>query len=244
MYNIKLVLRFDGSRYHGWQIQPEDISIQQLVTDALCDLTGESVTLIGCGRTDARVHANEYVCNFKTNCEIPADRYPYGLNERLPDDIVCVLSEAVDESFHAKNSVKSKNYVYKIINTRFPDPFYNGRAWHVKYKLDIAKMQEASRFFLGTHDFLGFASSGFSAKSTVRTIYRLDVYEKDGVVIIDVEGNGFLYNMVRIIAGTLVWVGVGKIKAEDMADIISSCDRERAGITAPPDGLYMWGVKY
>jgi len=244
MLNIKLTLRFDGARYHGWQIQPEDISVQQTVTDALCDLTGEKINLIGCGRTDAHVHAEEYICNFKTNANIPADKYPYGLNVRLPEDIVCLKSEAVADDFHAKHSAKVKNYVYKIQNTQFSDPFLAKRAWYVKYKLDLEAMQKAAQSFVGTHDFRGFASSGLSVKTTVRTIFDISVYKEDDIITIDVKGNGFLYNMVRIIAGTLVWVGCGKIKASDMPDIIASGDRERAGITAPPDGLYLRGVEY
>lgn len=244
MQNIKLTLRFDGAKFHGWQIQPEDVSVQQLVTDALTELTGEKVNLIGCGRTDAHVHAQEYICNFKTNSDIPADKYPYGLNIILPDEIVCLCSEAVEEDFHAKRSAKSKNYIYKILNTRFHDPFYVNRAWHVKYPLDIEAMQKAAQYFIGTHDFRGFASSGLSVKTTVRTIYDLSVYKDGDIITIDVVGNGFLYNMVRIIAGTLVWVGSGKIKAEDISDIIASGERERGGMTAPPGGLYLKGVEY
>lgn len=244
MQNIKLTLRFDGAKFHGWQIQPEDVSVQQLVSDALFELTGEKVNLIGCGRTDAHVHALEYICSFKTNANIPADKYPYGLNVLLPDEIVCVRSEAMADDFHAKHSAKSKNYVYKILNTRFHDPFCVNRAWHIKYPLDIKAMEKAAASFIGTHDFRGFAASGLSVKTTVRTIYDISVYKDGDIITIDVVGNGFLYNMVRIIAGTLVWVGSGKISADDMPEIIASGKRERAGMTAPPDGLYLKGVEY
>lgn len=244
MKNIKLTLQYDGYAYHGWQIQTNAATVQETVQNALSELTGERISLTGCGRTDAGVHAVSYICNFKTECDIPPERYSFALNTRLPDDIVCRHSEEAAEDFHAKYSAKKKNYIYKILNTRFPDAFLRHRAWHVKERLDIEKMQLAARAFVGTHDFVGFASAGLTVKTTVRTIYKSEVYRSGDLIIIDLEGSGFLYNMVRIIAGTLVYVGTGRIAAEDTADIIASCDRRRAGITAPPDGLYLLGVEY
>lgn len=244
MQNIKLTLRYDGSSYHGWQIQNNAVTVQQTVTDAIKKITGESVNLIGCGRTDAGVHANRYICNFKTKSLIPPERYSYALNTHLPADIVCVKSSVEDDEFHAKYSAKKKNYVYRILNSEYPDPFLRKRAWHIKGRLDIDEMSRAAEAFVGTHDFAGFASSGLTVKTTVRTIYKCRVYNDGECLIIDIEGNGFLYNMVRIIAGTLVWVGMGKLRADDMSDIIKSCDRKRGGITAPPDGLFLWGVEY
>ncbi len=244
MQNIKLTLRYDGSAYHGWQIQNNAVTVQQTVTDAIKKITGEDVNLIGCGRTDAGVHANRYICNFKTNSHIPPERYAYALNTHLPDDLVCVRSDVVNDEFHSKYSAKKKNYIYRILNSEYPDPFFRNRVWHIKGSLDTHEMLRAAEAFVGTHDFSGFASSGLTVKTTVRTIYKCEVYKEGDIITVDIEGNGFLYNMVRIITGTLVWVGMGKLRAEDMSDIIRSCDRTRGGITAPPDGLFLWGVEY
>lgn len=242
--NIKLNLKYDGTAYHGWQIQKNAITVQETVKKALEKITGENITPIGCGRTDTGVHAENYICNFHTHSSVPADRFAYALNALLPDDIVCTGSEAVNGTFHAKNSAKKKRYVYKILCREFPDAFLCRYAWHYKYPLDLDKMRRAAKAFIGEHDFIGFASSGFTVKTTVREIYSLDVTRADDVITIDVTGNGFLYNMVRIIAGTLVFAGSGKINPDDMADIIASGDRRRAGITAPPQGLFLREVYY
>lgn len=242
--NIKLTLQYDGTAYHGWQIQKNSITIQETLTQAIEKVTGERVTLIGCGRTDTGVHADKYVCNFRTEANIPPEKYPYALNSHLPDDIVCFDAKKAAEDFHANKSAVSKRYVYRILNREFPDAVMNRYAWHYKYPLDLTKMKEAAEAFIGVHDFIGFAASGFSVKTTVREIYSLDVSQEDDIITIDVHGNGFLYNMVRIIAGTLVFAGNGKINPADMADIIESKDRGRAGITAPPEGLCLKEVYY
>lgn len=241
--NIKLTLAYDGSCYHGWQRQENALTIQELVERAILKITGEKADVIGCGRTDAGVHARAYICNFRTNTKIPAKRLPYALNTRLPDDVVCYSAEDMDLDFHAKYSAKKKCYTYYICDREFPDVF--SHSWHYHFRLDIGKMNKAAEAFIGTHDFIGFAASGFTVKTTVRTIYSLTVKrEENGLVRIDVVGNGFLYNMVRIIAGTLCFVGSGKLAAEDMPDIVASCDRKRAGMTAPPDGLFLTEVYY
>lgn len=242
--NIKLTIAYDGTAYHGWQIQKNAITIQQTVTDAIKKITGEDVTLTGCGRTDTGVHAENYVCNFRTEAAIPVEKYPYALNTHLPNDIVCFAAEKVGDDFHANKSAVGKRYVYKILNREFPDAVMHRYAWHCKYPLDTDKMREAACAFVGEHDFIGFASSGFTVKTTVREIYSLDVTRDGDIITLDIRGNGFLYNMVRIIAGTLVSVGGGKINPADMADIIASCDRSRAGITAPPEGLCLKEVYY
>jgi tRNA pseudouridine38-40 synthase len=242
--NVKLKLQYDGSEYHGWQIQPNGITIQETLINAVEKVTRERVNIIGCGRTDAGVHALNYVCNFKTNSQIPVERIPYALNTYLPNDIRVFDAEAADDSFHAKNSASKKRYVYKILNSEFNDAFLSKYAWHYKYPLKLEDMQTAAKAFLGEHDFIGFASSGFTVKTTVRTIYSLDVTKSDNLLTIDVVGNGFLYNMVRIIAGTLAFVGSGKINPLDMEEIIASKCRERAGITAPPHGLFLKEVYY
>ena len=243
MRNIKLVLQYDGSRYHGWQRQPNGITIQQTLEAAISAVTGEEITLYGCGRTDAGVHAKGYVCNFFTASRFDASRFMYAINSRLPDDIRCMSSCEVSADFDSRWAT-SKTYTYLIHNSPLPDVFLNKRAWHYRHELDIDAMKKAAESFLGEHDFIGFASSGFTVKTTVRTIYSLDVTQEGDVVRIDVCGNGFLYNMVRIIAGTLCFCGAGRIDWHDMPDIIASCDRQRAGITAPADGLYLSEVVY
>ena len=162
----------------------------------------------------------------------------------MPEDIAAFECQDVPDDFHAKGSAVGKNYIYRILNKRFPDPFFRNRVWHIKDKLDLEAMQKAAECFKGTHDFAGFASSGLSVKTTVRTIFESKVYKENDIITFDVSGNGFLYNMVRIMEGTLVYVGLGRIQAEDLPEIINSCDRTRGGITAPPHGLFLWGVEY
>lgn len=244
MRNIKLILQYDGTAYHGWQIQPNGITVQETVQNAIKAIVGTDVKVTGCGRTDSGVHAGSYVCNFFSDTLIPAEKLAGAINSKLPRDIVCKGAEDMPEEFNSKNSAVKKRYTYKILNSAYNDAFMRNYVWHYRGKLDLDAMKKAAQAFIGEHDFVGFASSGFSVKTTVRTIYSLDVIKEDDLIKIDVVGNGFLYNMVRIIAGTLLYVGTGKIKAEDMEDIIASCDRERAGITAPPEGLCLSEVYY
>lgn len=244
MRNIKLTIQYDGTAYHGWQTQENAITVQEVVERAIFKLTGARSPVVGCSRTDTGVHAERFACNFKTESSIPEDKFPYALNTKLPEDIVCLSAERVADDFNARYWAQKKCYTYYIQNTTFPSAFSRNRAWHYPYKLDIYQMQEAAKAFLGEHDFIGFAASGFTVKTTVRTIYSLDVEKQGDMIKITVLGNGFLYNMVRIIAGTLAFVGCGKLKASDMADIIASCDRKRAGITAPPQGLFLTEVYY
>ena len=242
--NIRLTIQYDGTAYHGWQIQAGDATIEEELTRVLRRITGEEVKLKGCGRTDAGVHAMNYVCNFKTESRIPVDRYPYALNTYLPNDIVCKSAQIAEEDFDSNRSAVAKRYVYRIYNSDIPDAFRGRYSWQYKYALDIDKMRRSASAFVGEHDFIGFASSGFSVKTTVRTIHSLDVVRDADMITIDVCGNGFLYNMVRIIAGTLVYVGSGRIDPSDMEEIIASRQRERAGITAPAHGLCLKEVYY
>ncbi len=243
MRNIKIIISYAGENYHGWQKQKNGMTIQESLENAIYKITGENVTVFGCGRTDAGVHAKYYVSNFFTDSKFDATRFKYAINAYLPTDIVCLSSEEAEDTFDSRWS-KDKTYTYVIKNSDLPDAFLDKRAWHIKPKLNIDAMKQAAKAFLGEHDFIGFAASGFTVKTTVRTIYSLDITENDGLIEIKVKGNGFLYNMVRIIAGTLVFCGMGKISPDNMAEIIESKDRTRAGITAPPDGLYLTEVNY
>lgn len=244
MRNIKLTLQYDGTAYHGWQMQTNAPTVQETLSGAIERITGVRPQLVGSSRTDAGVHAKRFVCNFKTDASIPSERIPTALNTYLPKDIVCLMAEDEKPDFDARFSAKKKRYTYYILNSKQPDAFFCDYSWHFPYELDISKMKKAAEAFLGTHDFVGFAASGFTVKTTVREIYSLDIDKEGDIIKITVTGDGFLYNMVRIMAGTLAFVGCGKIAAEDMADIIASKDRNRAGITAPPQGLFLTEVYY
>lgn len=244
MRNIKLTIQYDGTAYHGWQSQKNAVTVQETVENAIFKLTGARPRLVGCSRTDAGVHAERFVCNFGTDTKIPCEKLPLALKTYLPHDIVCISAEDVQGDFHARYSAKKKCYTYYIQNSRFPDVFKVNYAWHYPYPLNLEAMQRASKAFLGEHDFIGFAASGFTVKTTVRTIYDIGVEKNEDLIKITVLGNGFLYNMVRIIAGTLAFVGCGKIDPDKITEIIDSCDRKQAGITAPPEGLFLTEVFY
>lgn len=244
MKNIKIVLKFAGTNYHGWQIQKNGITVQECLNNALFSVTGEKINTVGCGRTDAGVHASGFVASFKTESSIPVEKFPYAINTALPEDIVCINAVRERDDFEASRNSLKKRYVYRILNSDFPDPFLDPYSYHVKGKLDIEAMRAGADHFCGMHDFIGFASSGFSVKTTDRCIYSLKIYEKNGLICIDVTGNGFLYNMVRIIAGTLISVGKHAVLPEMIPEIINSRDRSRAGITAPAKGLCLMEVCY
>lgn len=242
--NIKLKLKFDGTDYHGWQIQQGQPTIQGELRRALGIVTGEDIMPTGCGRTDAGVHASGYVASFHTKSSIPPERLPYALNANLAPGIICTGAEYADEQFNAARSAKGKIYRYTIDTGKFPDVFVSRYAWHYRHPLDIKAIREAAGHFCGTHDFIGFASSGFSVKTTVRTIYSVDIKENDNILTADIYGNGFLYNMVRIMTGTLIYAGSGRISSSDIPGIIESGCRQRAGITAPAKGLCLKEVFY
>lgn len=244
MRNIRLTLQYDGSAYHGWQVQNDAETVQGKLETAIKDITGETLRVTGCGRTDAGVHARKYIANFHTHSSISASRLPYALNSHLPNDIVCIEAEEAENEFHSKNCAVGKKYLYQINCAPMPDAFLRNYEWHCRYPLNVDEMRRASKAFIGTHDFIGFSSSGRTVKTTVRTIYELNIIQNGSNILIEVVGNGFLYNMVRIITGTLVFVGSGKISADDMEQIIASGDRTRAGITAPPQGLFLTEVYY
>ena len=244
MNNIAIHISYDGTEYHGFQRQKNGMTVQQRVEEAISAVTGENVTITGCSRTDAGVHAMDYVCNFKTKSRIPPDKFPFALNTMLPENIRCFKGEAVNDDFHARFSALSKIYSYKIYNAPHANAMFSRYACHYPVKLDVSRMQLAAKDFIGKKDFSAFMATGGQQKTTVKEIYSLDVEKNDDLIEIKIHANSYLYNMVRIIAGTLMYVGCGKLNAEDIKDIIESCDRRRAGITAQPQGLCLEKVFY
>ena len=244
MRNIKLIIEYDGKSFNGWQKQPTKLNIQGEIERAIGEITGEEIKLIGSGRTDAGVNALGQTANFKTNSTIPIEKIPLALNSKLKKSIVIVSAEEVDDSFHSRYKVKSKTYRYTINNSQNGSAIYRDMEYHFPIKLDVKKMKEAAKYFEGEHDFKGFKASGTSSKSSVRTIYKADVKQDGDRIYIELTGNGFLYNMVRIISGTLLDVGLGKIDVNDIPEIIDSKDRKRAGKTLPAHGLCLVKVEY
>ena len=245
MRNIKLTIEYDGKNFSGWQSQPGKVSIQTEIEKAIYEITGEEVDLIASGRTDAGVHALGQVANFHTNTKIGISKIPYAINSKLPNSIVVKDAVEVDERFHARYNCKLKTYRYIINNNEFPSALNRYREFHLPYKLNYADMEKAIKYFEGEHDFKAFKSSGGNAKkTTIRTLTDCNIKKEDGRIYIELTGNGFLYNMVRIISGTILDVGLGKIKADDIPEIINSGIRERAGRTLPPHGLYLVKVNY
>ena len=245
MKRIKLTVAYDGTNYHGWQVQPNAVTIEGKLNEAISELTKETIQVIGASRTDAGVHALGNVAVFDTESRIPGGKFSYALNQRLPDDIVIQQSQEVDKDFHPRYCTCEKTYEYVILNRKFPLPEYRNTAFFYYGDLDIKAMQEATKAFLGKHDFAGFCSAGAQDKTTVRTIYELTVEKKDNdMICIRVRGNGFLYNMVRIIAGTLLEVGKGNIEAKSLENRIAAADRSQAGPTAPARGLKLIRIQY
>ena len=244
MRNIKLTIEYDGKCYNGWQKQPNKLNIQGEIERAIYNITKEEVDLIGSGRTDAGVHALGQVANFKTNYEISIEKLPLAINSQLKNSIVIKEAEEVDERFHSRYNAKHKTYRYIINNSKCGTAIYRNLEYSYPFKLDAEKMKQASKYFEGEHDFKAFKSSGTSSKNSVRTIYKAIVKQEGEKIIIELTGNGFLYNMVRIISGTLLDVGLGKIRPEEIPEIIESKDRQRAGKTLPAHGLYLVEVKY
>ena len=229
----------------GWQKQPDKLNIQGTIEKAIERITGEQVDLMASGRTDRGVHALGQVANFKTNSNIPIEKFAIAINSNLKKSILIKSAEEVDERFHSRLTCKKKTYRYVINNSKYGTAIYRNLETHIPIKLNVEEMQKAIKFFEGEHDFKAFKSSGTSSKSSVRTIYKAEVKQMSNDKIwIELTGNGFLYNMVRIIAGTLVEVGLGKIKAEEINDIMESKRRENAGKTLPPQGLYLVNVEY
>ena len=244
MRRIKLTVAYDGTDYCGWQVQNNGATIEGELNTALTRLTGQTVKVIGASRTDAGVHARGNVAVFDTESSIPPERFLFAVNALLPEDIVVVDSCEVAADWHPRHCNTEKTYEYRVLNQKLPDPMRRRDTYFVSFPLDLEKMRKAAGYLEGEHDFKSFCNVHTHVEDTVRTIYRLEVIREENVITIRVRGNGFLYNMVRIIAGTLVFVGGGKINPNDMTDIINSKDRERAGITAPPQGLCLKEVYY
>ena len=244
MRNIALTLRYLGTAYHGWQVQKNDITVGQTLEKAAAMVVGHKVHITGCGRTDAGVHAKVYVANFRTDARIPVDRIPYAFNTHLPGDIVVTGAMEVHDGFNAIGSCVKKEYTYLIYNSPIKDPFYVNRAWFYPKHLDETVMQRAASHFVGTHDFATFCTNYTEKQNTIRTIHDITIEKQGNTVILLVKGNGFLYNMVRILVGTLLSVNEGRIAVSELDDLLASKNRVLAGITAQAHGLYLNRVFY
>ena len=244
MRNLMLKISYDGTSYHGYQAQEGSITIQEVMEKTLSEIMKEDIKVQGCSRTDAGVHAREYVMNFHTECKIPSDRVAIALNTKLPPDIVALDCMEVKEEFNSRFDTQSKTYRYFINNGEY-DVFNRNFQWYLSRPLDVEKMQQAAKNFIGYHSFDSFMAAGCQVKDTQRTINYLNVEKKpSGIIEITINADGYLYNMVRIIAGTLVGVGYGRFTPDDITEIINAKDRTKAGVTAPARGLYLWEVFY
>jgi tRNA pseudouridine38-40 synthase len=245
MRNFKMVIQYEGTKYRGWQKQKDtDLTIQYKLENVLSKMTGEDIQVIGCGRTDSGVHADNYIANFHTGSNMSVDDMLDYLYEYLPEDIVVKSMREASDRFHARYNVKGKTYVYKINNNRFRDVFNRKFTYHMNEKLDLDQMRKGAEFLIGTHDFQSFTSLKPNTKPTLRTINYINIKEDDRMIEIEVNGNGFLLNMVRIIAGTLLEVGKGNFKPEDVERILNEKRRSEAGPIAPAKGLYLKDIQY
>ncbi len=242
--NIALSLMYVGTAYHGWQIQKNGVTVESTLEKALEWVVGHPVKCVGAGRTDAGVHALQYVANFRTTSSIPCDRLPLAVNTRLPDDIVVTRATEVPPEFNAIGSCIKKEYTYRIYNSRIGNAFYVDRAWFYPKRLDEAVMQRCADQMVGTHDFAALKSVGTETRTTVRTVYYFDITRQGLLIECKVCANGFLYNMVRAMVGTCVYASEGKLAPEDLPGIMERRDRTAAGPTAPPGGLYMSKLWY
>ena len=241
---IKLTIEYDGTNYCGWQIQPNGVSVQEVVEGAVKKITGEDVNVVASGRTDAGVHAEGQVAHFDTSSAVPPERFAYALNAVLPDDVKITRSEKTDDDFNARFSAKKKTYEYRMYVSGFSRPLKDRYAVWINFPLNEDAMNAAAKYFIGEHDFRCFLAANSSVETTIRTVYRAEVRTEGDEIVFSVTGNGFLYNMVRIMAGTLVAVGGGKMRAEEIPNVLSGKDRSRAGKTMPAKGLVLKSVEY
>lgn len=245
MNNYRLTIQYDGGRYKGWQrLGDSDQTIQGKIENVLSEMLGDKIEIIGCSRTDAGVHALSQIANFKTNQRLKVTEIQNYMNQYLPQDICVIRVETVPDSFHSRFHVKSKTYLYKIWNKEYSNPFMRKYSMHIENKLDIAKMNRAGSYFIGEHDFTTFSNAKSKKKSKVREIYTINIIESDGFIEIRVCGDGFLYNMVRKIVGTLIEVGLGKIEEEMIPNIILAQERDQIGSMADANGLYLEKVDF
>ncbi len=244
MKNIKLILQYDGTIYHGFQIQPDVITIQGVLEDTIFKLLGEKVHVNGCSRTDAGVHAVKYVAGFMLSTPIPPEKIAFVINNALPPDIRILLSEEADDDFHPRFSCLAKTYRYVINTNPDADVFSKNYEWQIRHPLDVNAMQKASKYIIGEHDFRSFMTTGPEMENTTRNVHSLDIIEEENLVKIYIKADGYLYNMVRIITGTLVLVGEGKLSPDCVGEIIAKKDRNFAGPTAPPQGLALYEIYY
>lgn len=244
MKRIKLTVAYDGTNYRGWQIQKNGETIESMLNRALKELTGEDIQVLGASRTDSGVHAMGNVAVFDTEVRMPGEKFVYALNQRLPEDIRIQHSCEVPMDFHPRYQDTVKTYEYRILNREFPLPAYRLNTYFTYRPLDEKRMQQAADHLLGEHDFQSFCAAGAQVKTTVRTIYDLKVSRDGEQITIRITGNGFLYNMVRIIAGTLMKIGQGEWEPEYMKEILEAKDRTKAGPTAPAKGLTLMEIRY
>lgn len=244
MRNLLLRLMYDGASYHGWQVQPNGVTVQETLQNAIEQILGVRENVTGCSRTDAGVHANDFCCNIRTENPIDCYRFQGALNAVLPDSICVKSVEEVPLDFHARYNCVTKQYVYRVWNASYKNPFLVDRAWHYKNKLDADYLNEQAQAYIGTHDFKAFCSAGSTVEDTVRTVKSFSVTRNGEEVIFTVEADGFLYNMVRIMVGSLIEISENKIEKDKLSDIIENKDRAFAGRTAPPQGLYLNKVNY
>ena len=244
MRNIAIRLSYDGTRYHGWQLQKNEISVAETVEKALTKVCGEPIRVVGCGRTDAGVHALRYCANFRSDTRNPLDRLPLAVNAYLPADIAVSAACEAPESFNAIGSCIKKEYLYKILNSNIRDPFLENRVCFYPQRLDPERMRRAAAAFEGTHDFRAVRSVGTETKTTVRTVHWCRVEKEGDLITLAVCADGFLYNMCRAIAGTLVYASYGKLEPEEIPALLKKGDRRLTGPTMPPQGLYLNRVWY
>ena len=244
MKRVLLRVAYDGTNYCGWQKQNNGVAVEAVLNKHLSELLGTEISVIGASRTDAGVHAMGNVAVFDTDSRIPGEKFAYALNQRLPDDIAIQESKEVAPDFHPRYCKCNKTYEYRVLNRKFPLPTERFYSYFLYYNIDVEKMQEAARHLVGTHDFASFCSANAQVKDTVRTVNFINVRKENDIITIQVNGNGFLYNMVRIISGTLLQVGMGRMSVMDVKNILDARDRTKSGPTAPAEGLTLVEINY